>query len=116
MISEAEINPFRVRYRLVGTRVAAITGFDFTGRYLDEVLSGGSSEPWIDYYAAIHRTRAPLLGCVTEPATSGGKFSYEFAIVPVSAGGDDVQQFIAVEDYFGFNLTSAGLRPWPPRS
>jgi hypothetical protein len=35
-ISNAEHDPFRVRYRLVGTKAVEVTGFDITGRYLDE--------------------------------------------------------------------------------
>ena len=35
---DVEHDPFRVRYRLVGTRVREATGFDITGRYLDELL------------------------------------------------------------------------------
>ena len=54
-----------VRYRLVGTKVTAITGFEFTGRYLDEVLGPAITEPWMDYYATAARTREPLLGSVT---------------------------------------------------
>ena len=34
---DLEENPFRVRYRLVGTEVVRYTGLDFTGRYLDEL-------------------------------------------------------------------------------
>src|ERR1051325_10468197 len=33
LISDVEHNPFRIRYRLVGTRVVEATGIDFTGRY-----------------------------------------------------------------------------------
>jgi hypothetical protein len=80
------------------------------------MIGRDASEPWMDHYTAIYRTRAPLLGKVTEPTTSGNTFSYEFGIVPVAFGDDTVKQFIAVEDYFNFNLTSGELRPWPPLS
>lgn len=114
IISEREGEPFRIRYRLVGTKVAAVTGLDFTGHYLDELIAGGSKTPWLDFYAAIIESRAPLLGSVTEPTTSGDTFTYEFGIFPMTAGSTALQQFVAVEDYFGFQLTSAGLlRPWP---
>ncbi len=39
-ISEFETDPFRVRYRLVGTRVAEISGLDYTGLYLDQLDFG----------------------------------------------------------------------------
>jgi len=113
LISEAEAEPFRIRYRLVGTKVASVTGFDFTGRYLDELIAGGSDTPWMEHYAAIRASRAPLLGSVTEATTNGGRFTYEFGIFPLTLGGTEVKQFVSVEDYFGFQLTSAGLQPWP---
>jgi len=116
MISEAVHDPFRIRYRLVGTRVVAVTGFDFTGRFLDELLGENASEPWMEHYASIYRMRVPLFGRVTEATISGSTFSYDFGIVPVRHGGDEVKQFISVEDYFGFQLISAGLRPWPQQS
>lgn len=111
--AEAEPEPFRIRYRLVGTKIAAITGFDFTGRYLDEILGEGGDMPWMEIYASILVKRAPLLGSVTEATTSGGTFTYEFGIFPLTVGGTAVKQFVAIEDYFGFQLTSAELHPWP---
>jgi hypothetical protein len=112
LISEAVGNPVRIRYRLVGTKVVAIAGFDFTGHYLDELLGEKPREPWLDFYSKATETQMPVLGGVTEPTVSGNVFYYEFAICPVTAGGERVQQFICIEDYFGFSLTSAGLRPW----
>ena len=46
LISEPEFNPFRIRYRLVGTRVVRVSGIDFTGRYLDELLRPEVEEDW----------------------------------------------------------------------
>jgi hypothetical protein len=114
MISELEPEPFRVRYRLVGTKIASTTGFDFTGRYLDELLGPQSPEPWLEYYKQIATTRAPLLGAVTEPTRFGGSFVYEFGIFPIAKGGAEVVQFMSVEDYFGSTLIGASLNPWPP--
>jgi hypothetical protein len=114
MISELEPDPFRVRYRLVGTKVASTTGFDFTGRYLDDLLGPQTPEPWIEYHMQVASTRAPLLGNVREPTRHGGDFKYEFGIFPVTNGGLEVAQFISVEDYFGSTLIGASLNPWPP--
>jgi len=115
IVSEAVGDPIRIRYRLVGTRVCAVAGFDFTGRYVDELLGDNPLEPWLDYYAIAMEVKLPVLGGVTEPTIAGDTFHYEFAICPVTVGGDAVRQFICVEDYFGFNLTSAGLKRWLDR-
>jgi hypothetical protein len=103
----AELTGERVRYRLVGTKAVANTGFEFTGCYLDELQRGGSGVPWEDYYRRVLETRRPLLGAVTVPAEAGGTFQYEFGIYPLTLGGTEIRQFIAVEDYFGFDSRSA---------
>jgi hypothetical protein len=71
--------------------------------------------PWIDYYRTAYESRAPLLGAVVVPASSGGTYGYEFGLFPLSQGGIAVAQIAAVEDYFDFNLTSAQfIRPSGP--
>lgn len=109
MISDVEPEPFRIRYRLVGTRVVHNLGIDFTGRYLDDLLGADFQIPWLDYYRQAYAARRPLMGALTEPAKSGGTFGYEFGLFPITRGGTAVKQFIAVEDYFDFTLTSGAL-------
>ncbi len=53
------------------------------------------------------RRRRPLLGDATVPAKAGGSFRYEFGIFPLTVGGTEVRQFVAIEDYFGFQFSSA---------
>lgn len=109
MISEVETEPFRIRYRLVGTRVVANLGVDFTGRYLDELIGPDFQVPWMDYYRQAFAERRPLMGALTEPTKSGNTFTYEFGVFPIARGGPAVEQFIALEDYFDFELTSGAL-------
>jgi hypothetical protein len=106
-IAELEPDPFRIRYRLVGTKAAAVTGFDFTGRYLDEFQRAGAEVPWEDYYRAAVLSRRPVLGEATVPVQTGGSFRYEFGIFPLTLGGTEVRQFVALEDYFDFDFLSA---------
>src|SRR3954467_6949645 len=87
-IAEAEHAPFRIRYRLIGTKAVQITGFDITGRYLDELLSAQPEVPWLDYYRIVYDTREPLMGSVVVSAMSGGTFTYEFGLFPLTVGGD----------------------------
>jgi hypothetical protein len=108
-ITDIEPQPFRVRYRLVGTKAVRTIGFDITGRYLDELLSATPEVPWIDYYKTVYDSRAPLLGAVEVSAQSGGTFAYEFGLFPLAQGGPAVAQIAAVEDYFDFDLTAAQL-------
>lgn len=107
-IAEVEPSPFRIRYRLVGTKAVQVIGFDITGRYLDELLVEPAI-PWMDYYRIAFESRAPLLGSVAAPARFGGIFTYEFGLFPLTQGGAGVAQMAAIEDYFDFDLTSAQL-------
>ncbi|GAB2176190.1 PAS domain-containing protein [Dongia sp. agr-C8] len=115
IICEAVADPFRIRYRLVGTKVADVLNIDFTGHYLDELLDGATDTPWQDYFVTAFEQRVPILGEVTEQTLAGGNFVFEFGIFPVTAGGAEVAQFLCIEDYFDFHLTSAELIPWSLR-
>jgi len=108
-ITDIEPEPFRVRYRLVGTKAVRTIGFDITGRYLDELLAATPEVPWLDYYKTVYDSRMPLLGAVEVSAQSGGTFAYEFGLFPLAQGGAKVAQIAAVEDYFDFDLTAAQL-------
>lgn len=99
LISECLHNPFNVRYRLVGTVVADVTGFDITGRDLASLLPPDPTEDWMGHYARVYQTRLPVFGDTTVPTIHGDPFTYEFAVFPLGKGGDDVAQFIALEDY-----------------
>jgi len=118
LIAEAEHDPFRVKYRLSGTRVTEITGLDISGHYLDDLLSAEPDQPWREHYLAVYRSRRPLFGVTTVPIGSGGTVDYEFGIFPLRRGGDRIEQFIALEDYFRFQGTLEQIEPWrvKPRS
>ena len=115
-IADAEHDPFRVRYRLVGTRAAEVTGFDLTGRYLDELLSAEPDQPWMDHYRRAYLTRRPLLGATTVPTSDGKLFTYEFGIFPLRRGGETIDQFVAIEDYFGLVSKIVQVESWRERS
>lgn len=104
MIGEPIGAPFRLRYRLVGTRVAKVSGFDFTGRHLDEVLRPDLPEDWHAHYLLSYQRRIPVFGQIDCPTKSGIAFTYEFGIFPLrlgqkNGGQEQVGQFFSIEDY-----------------
>lgn len=101
LLAECSDPPFRVRFRLVGSGVAYVAGFDFTGSYLDEALSPDASEIWPDHYRRAFDCRAPVLGTATVATLGGEPFHYDFGIFPMTHGGSEIRQFIAIEDYGG---------------
>jgi hypothetical protein len=114
-IADVEHNPFRIRYRLVGTRAIEATGMDITGRYLDELLPGDGSERWTEYYYQAYQTRLPVFGASEAPTTCGTRFTYEFGLFPLRKGGSTIEQFVALEDYFDLTSTLLELVEWRER-
>ena len=108
--------PFRVRYRVVGTRVVEATGFDITGRYLDELMPTEPEAPWLDLYMRTVQLRAPTLGTSTCTTTCGGLFTHEFAMFPLRKGGKSVDQVLSIEDYGDLFSTLTDLVDWRLKS
>lgn len=116
LISDVEHEPFRIRYRLVGTKVVEATGLDITGRYLDELVLSDPDEPSMNEYAAAYMDRRPVAGKSTITLAEDVRFIYEFGLFPLRLGGTTIDQFVAVEDYFGFSHLFPDLPPWRPKS
>jgi hypothetical protein len=119
MVVDVIGEPMRVRYRLVGTKVAVATGLDFTGRFLDELIPDGEEKPWEDYYRIARDKRVAVLGDAAIPVFGGQPFLYEFGIFPLSADGRTVTQCVSLEDYGTLNARLGELvektTPWRMR-
>lgn len=100
----------RVRYRLIGTRVAAASGMDLTGRYLDELVAADSENAWQSHYTRLRDEARPQFGDARVPRFDGELFHYEFGIFPLSTDGTAVTQALAIEDYFDMNRNMHELR------
>jgi hypothetical protein len=85
---------------------------DITGRYLDELLSSEPDQPWMEHYRTVYASRRPLLGSTTVPTTTDQQFTYEFGIFPLRRGGQRIEQFVAIEDYFGLVAKIVQIEPW----
>ena len=116
LISDVEHDPFRVRYRLVGTRAREATGFNIVGRYLDELLPTDPDEPWMADYSLSYRKRRPVLGVSSIRTTIGDIFTYEYGLFPLRKGGATIEQFVAIEDYEDLNSTLTDLVEWRERT
>ncbi len=84
MIADFESDPFRVRFRLVGTRLVQSASRDFTGRCLDEM-----SWPFVpaatEVYRKVWQTGQPAFGSFGAELTIGGWYRIGFAALPLSA-------------------------------
>lgn len=91
-------DPPRFRYRLVGTRVVQYTGFDFTGRCLDEMVFQGR-DFMEGCYRRVWAERRPIFGHYAWLVRSRHFGRCEFALLPLSDDGTRVDRCISIEDY-----------------
>jgi hypothetical protein len=103
VLTDLTTEPFRVRYRLLGTRVVVESGSDFTGRYLDEMVAADIEDQWETCYRLVWAERRPIYGDTTVPTVGGETFSYEFGMFPLGTEETGVTQCVAVEDYGALN-------------
>jgi hypothetical protein len=98
-------DPFRVRYRLTGTRVDELTGINLTGRYLDEFRYGDGKEAiehLEDGYRQCASTGVPYQGLYDWRSSSGYVKQIGFGLFPLRVNGI-VRQSLSVEDYTGIS-------------
>jgi hypothetical protein len=112
VIAEIEAEPLRVRYRLVGTRVAESNGSDFTNRYLDEC--NFAVEPLLTgCYRRLVATRAPVFAYYewfkkAWRARQGAIGASETGFCPLSGDGQTVN--------FAVSLADPDVEPYPPNA
>lgn len=91
-------DPIRFRFRLVGTRVVQYTGFDFTGRCLDELVFQGRDFLEQCYHRMLAEQR-PIFGHYAWLVRSRHFGQCEFGLLPLSDDGATVNRGISIEDY-----------------
>jgi len=100
LLGDIQAEPFRVFFRLVGTRVADFSRLDFSGYYLDALdYKGRDSVEWLDCYRRLHASGIGLVGFNRLTWEDGQPLEYEFAILPLARDGDPYGSFVAIEDY-----------------
>ena len=100
LLGDIEADPFRVYFRLIGTRVADFSRLDFSGFYLDALdYKGRDAIEWRDCYRRIHGTGIGLVGFNRVTWEDDQPMEYEFAILPLARDGDPHGSFVAIEDY-----------------
>jgi hypothetical protein len=100
LLGDIEADPFRVFFRLVGTRVADFSRLDFSGYALDALdYKGRDSVEWRDCYRHVHESRFGVVGINRVTWDDDPAMEYEFAILPLERDGDPAGSFVAIEDY-----------------
>ena len=101
MLVELESDPFRVRYRLVGTEVVTWSKLDFTGLYLDQLDFSDIEEPdvFTRGYREMQRSGRPQFGRIRTFQVQERTLYYECGLLPLSSDGRDIDRAVAIEDY-----------------
>lgn len=115
--------PFRVFYRLVGTKAVAFR-HELTGRYLDEITeySEDVRVELIKEYRMVCEQKRPTYSKDTLKTKFGNTLIVYGSIFPLSSDGNTVDRCIAIEDYEGSSRpddiaqsdTGLGYGPWKP--
>jgi hypothetical protein len=110
MLCDFEFNPFRLRYRLSGTRVDEMTGMNLAGRYLDEFAEGAFAEQvkeMIGYYEEASHTGRPRVWSYVW-AGANPKLKVIWAgMFPLKVDGR-ITQCVSIEDYGDYNAAEDG--------
>jgi hypothetical protein len=100
LLGDIETDPFRVYFRLVGTRVAAFSRLDFSGYYLDALdYKSRDSVEWVECYRRVHDSGVGVVGVNRVTWPDEAPMEYEFALLPLARGTDPAGSFIAIEVY-----------------
>lgn len=99
IIADIEHDPFRVRYRLAGTKVVQMTGYEFTGKYLDEMALPHDEGPFLECYQTASETRLPVLARIKWHLAEDTTDEYDICILPLSDDGETVNMALAMECY-----------------
>lgn len=103
MITGISHEPFRVRYRLVGTEIVRWSRVDFTNRYADELVFQDDGRDWTEYYRIAVDARQPAFGVTDWVEAGRSPLWIEFLICPLSDDGHTINRCLAIEDYEPMN-------------
>ncbi len=101
LLVEFEDAPFRVRYRLTGTRVDEMTGMNITGRHLDDFATGQYRlvvENIQRCYARCRETGEAVIESYHWPSDRDLARLVWMGLFPLKVDGE-IRQCVSIEDY-----------------
>jgi hypothetical protein len=95
--SEPEVPRFR--FRLLGTRQIRYAGGDFTGKWVEETLSGSSASAAIAAMRRVAVERRPIFGRFAMPVDGREFVTTERLMFPLSPDDETVNMLLSVHNY-----------------
>jgi len=111
LLVDLSYQPFRVKYRLVGTHCVSIYGSDYTGLFLDELVIPESVHAQIHAdYLRVATSRRPVVSVYNWQRLTGDEAIAEYAILPIVTDNIVTQCLVAEHiSYKGAVFPIAGL-------
>lgn len=110
MLCDFEFSPFRLRYRVSGTKVDAMTGMNLAGRYLDEFVEGAYADAireMLGFYEEASRTGRPRVWNYPWAGDNPRQKLVWAGMFPLKVDGV-VRQCVSIEDYGEYNESEDG--------
>lgn len=101
----------RLRYRLIGTAIVDAMGRDATGRYLDQVLTGGHQRFLERLHRTVLRAGRPVYGLYWLSRGDSSDLPARRIAAPLSENGIDVAMILSATR---FGVGSPGRGATPP--
>lgn len=102
IVTSIEVSPFRIYYRLVGTKAASFR-HELTGRYLDQITEFPEDvrAELAKEYRLVCEQKRPTYSKDVLQTKFGHTQTFFGSIFPLSSDGITVDRCIAIEDYEG---------------
>ena len=101
LLTEIRQEPFQARYRLAGSAMAGIYGFDYTGTVLSPEREGEDGYAYyVDIYRRICREKQPLFGRDSAHVNNRHHVVYDWVELPLVDQRDEVAMTFAVGELF----------------
>lgn len=100
-VSWSESDPPRFTFRLLGTRQIRYAGGDFTGKRVEEALSGSGASAAVAMMRRVAIERRPIFGRFVMPVDGMEFVITERLQFPLSADGETVDMLLSVHNYPG---------------
>ncbi|WP_416900030.1 MAG: PAS domain-containing protein [Minwuia sp.] len=86
----------RFRYRLIGTQIAAWSGGDATGRWLDDPKCGPGRFEFIDLVSRVVEGRGPVMTTGKEALFDGSAYLFDRLMLPLASDGAVIDMVLGV--------------------
>lgn len=94
---EIHHHPWRLRFRLAGTRVRDIYDREVTGLDLDDIDWGGQADYWRTAHARVADTGRPAQGVVRSPRASKDHLVHFWLRLPLVTDGPDAAMILGYD-------------------